>query len=137
MLFSFYIPCYASLHVGLTNGWIWDKDYLDMVKCELATGRHVQPQSWPSLFTDAYFHHLEEIEGELSKAGFSYQEKMAVEGSGWLAKDFEKIWDDPNGKMRLLEIIRLTEKDEVSIGLSPHVVAVSKKGLDLVTGECI
>lgn len=127
LLFSFYIPCYASTHVGLTNGWIEDEDYFKMVKLELSTGKHVRPKSWPRLFVDAYFHRPEEIEEELVEAGFIYKEKLAIEGQGWLAKDFDLVWNNPQKKDRLLELIRITEKDPVSIGLSPHIVAISEK----------
>lgn len=62
------------------RGWLGDTDYLEMCKKELITGEHVPPESWPDLFTNAYFHRPGELENELHEAVFMHQVTCAVQG---------------------------------------------------------
>ena len=56
VLFAVAITAYASTIVGLVKGWVWDQDYLGMLREELLTGQHRRPANWRVL-TTAYFHH--------------------------------------------------------------------------------
>jgi SAM-dependent methyltransferase len=48
------ISVYASTIVGLVRGWVWDSDYLGMVREEIATGQHRRPPQW-DILTTAFF----------------------------------------------------------------------------------
>ncbi len=49
------ISRYASALVGLVRGYVDDPSFLEMVRVELAEGRHELPPNWPALFTEFLF----------------------------------------------------------------------------------
>jgi ubiquinone/menaquinone biosynthesis C-methylase UbiE len=120
------ISRFASLHVGLERGWIADNDFRAMVKKELADGKHLPPDGWPSLFTTAYFHHPEELTSEVVEAGFTHLATLAVEGAGWLLPDLEERWQVAHEREALLTAVRWTEQERAVIGISPHIIAVAR-----------
>jgi ubiquinone/menaquinone biosynthesis C-methylase UbiE len=122
------ISRYASTNVGLVNWWLGDADYLTMVDEELTTGIHTQPETWPFLFTTGYFHLPQDLRTEVESAGFDCEAVLAIEGQGWLVKDYDKVWEDETQREILLSIVRRLEQDPVSLGMSPHLMAVGKKG---------
>jgi hypothetical protein len=70
----------------------------------------------------AYFHQLDELEGELGRAGFGEIELVAVEGFAWLLGDLPDRMADPTA---LLDVVRLTETAPDLLGCSAHVMAVA------------
>jgi ubiquinone/menaquinone biosynthesis C-methylase UbiE len=118
---------YASLNVGFTRWFLNDPAYYEMCMNELRDGVHLQPPTWPNLFTTAYFHLPAELSAEIAKAGFVHEETLAVQGMGWLVPDFEEIWGAAEQREILLQIIRVMEKDPVALGMSPHLMAVAHK----------
>jgi len=121
------ITSHASTLVGLVNWWIHDPDYFEMCRRELTEGLHVQPPSWPRLFTTAYFHRPGELEAELEEAGLEYEVTFAVQGPGWLVPGFEEKWEDEQARETILRIVRLMEADAGALGMSPHVIAAARK----------
>lgn len=122
------ITRYASALVGLTRWWIEDPAYRDMMRRELAEGLHVQPPDWPRLFTTAYFHRSEELGAELAEAGLEHLETLAVEAPGWIAPQFEERWAEEGARQALLQVVRWLERDPVALGMSPHLMAIARKG---------
>ena len=122
-----YISRYASLIDGMLRNLTDNPRYLDMVKQVLDNGQWRNPTSEPGMFTTAYFHHAEEIEPELRDAGFTSTKTVAVEGVGWLAGDRDERWDDPNYKEKLLDLIRRTQHDDLSLAIGGHIMAVAVK----------
>jgi len=62
---------------------------------DLHSGRHRGLGEGLKYFTTAYLHHPDEIEPELTDAGFANIELLALEGLGWLLQDFQTQWPDP------------------------------------------
>jgi SAM-dependent methyltransferase len=122
------ISCYASTHLGLVRGWMGDPDYLQMCQREMADGQHVPPPGWPNLFTAAYFHHPGELKGEMEEAGLIHEETLAIQGPGWLVPEFEERWKDERQREVLLTVIGWMEREPVALGMSPHIMAVARKG---------
>jgi SAM-dependent methyltransferase len=131
LLLAFGISCYASTLVGLVNWWIEDDDYLRMIERELADGQHRPPANWPGLFTTAYFHHPGELGAELQEAGIIHEGTLAVQGPGWLVPDLEAKWTNKDQREAILHIVRLLETDTVALSMTPHLVAIGRKGLGL------
>lgn len=121
------ISRFASLHVGLVRWWIDDVDFQTMVKNELANGKHIPPESWPTLFTTAYFHHPDELTSEIKEAGFEHLATVTVEGAGWLVPALEERWQDERQREALLTAVRWTESEHTVLGISPHIMAVARK----------
>lgn len=125
VLLAFAITRYASTIVGLIQGWVWDADYLEMVREELATGQHRRPPSWPTLFTTAFFHHPDDLGAEVEEAGMAHKETLAVQGPAWMVPEFTESWKDAEKRDVILKVARMMEKEPV---MSPHIVAIAHKG---------
>jgi len=123
LLFAVAISAYASTIVGLVKDWIWDREYLAMIREEIETGQHRRPATW-RVFTTAYFHHATGLAKELVDAGFEHEVTLGIQGPGWLVPDFEQRLDEPRQLEVLLQIARLVERDPTH---SPHMVAVARK----------
>jgi hypothetical protein len=78
-------------------------------------------------FTDAFFHLPDELAAELSEAGFELVELVAIEGPGWLARDFDRLWNHPQQRERLLAALRKVEHEPALIGASSHLLAIGQK----------
>jgi hypothetical protein len=123
LLLAFGITRYASTILGLTQGWVWDRDYLCMCREELTTGRHRRPSTWPRLFTTAYFHHVDELRDEIVMAGFTHGGTFGVEGPVWMVPNFESSWKDEARREVLLSLARNMEQEP---SLSPHLMAFAQ-----------
>ncbi len=127
LLYAAAISHFASLLDGLAEGFINDPRFASIVEQDLASGQHRNPTNDPNFFTTAFFHRPEEMTAEIAEAGFTMIELAAVEGPGWLARDFEARWADPARREQLLALVRSVEHEPVLLGLSLHMLAVAKK----------
>jgi len=121
---AFAVTRYASLIVGVARGWVFDADYLAMCDAELASGQHRRPESWPKLFTTAYFHSVDALREEVVAAGLAHQGTFGVEGLAWLAPNFESAWQDAKRRDVLLKVARDMENDPT---FSPHMMAAARR----------
>ena len=64
---------------------------------------------------------------EVANAGFEISGLIAVEGLGYLMKDFDKNWNVESSREFLLEIIGKMENEPSTIGASPHIMCVGVK----------
>ena len=48
-------------------------------------------------------------------------------GQAWLARDFDRLWNDPHERERLLASIRRVEHEPALLGASSHLLAIGKK----------
>lgn len=125
-LFAAAISRYASLVDGLLRGFLTDPDFARIVERDLAEGQHRNPTGDPNFFTTAFFHHPQELRDEVTEAGFDSVAVLAVEGPGWLARDFERHWQDSAWRTRLLDALRHLEREPSLLGVSAHVLAVAR-----------
>lgn len=121
------ISRFASLFDSLSSGFFDDAAFAPIVAKDLEDGQHRNPTGNPIYFTDAYFHRPGELSREFLSAGFQVVELAAIEGPGWLARDFEKLWDDPAQRERLLAAVRKVEREPSIIGASSHIMAIGRK----------
>ena len=112
---------------GTANEFISDDIYMDMIRREMSTGEHIKPKEYPYFISDAYFHTIGGLRGEISEAGFTVKESAAVEGCSWITPDIAEKWKDEDKRSRLLEIIRLTEHEESMMGISPHFLVCATR----------
>ena len=77
--------------------------------------------------TDAFFHRPDELADEFLNAGFQDVELVAIEGPGWLARDFDSLWNDPQQRARLLAAVRKVESEPSVLGASSHFMAIGRK----------
>ena len=124
------ISRFASLFDGLAREFLFDREFREIVRRDLADGRHVNPQNRPHWFTTAFFHRPEQLAEEIASAGLSLVGLVGVEGlAGWLPH-LEQRWTNEADRDVILGAARLVEADPAILGLSAHLLAVARKGGD-------
>ena len=121
------ISHFASLFDSLSHGFFDDPAFAPIVARDLEDGQHRNPTGNPLYFTDAYLHRPGELSREFLAAGFQIVELAAIEGPGWMARDFDRLWNDPAQRERLLAVVRKVEKEPSVLGASSHIMAIGRK----------
>jgi ubiquinone/menaquinone biosynthesis C-methylase UbiE len=127
IVFAAAISRFASLLDSLAHGFFDQPDFAAILERDLRDGQHLNSTGKPEYFTTAYFHRPDELAGELSAAGFRPLELTGIEGPGWLARDFDRLWANSAERERLLECVRQVEHDPALLGASSHIMAIGKK----------
>jgi ubiquinone/menaquinone biosynthesis C-methylase UbiE len=121
------ISRFASLLDSLSHGFFDQPEFAPILDRDLSEGQHRNPTSNLAYFTDAFFYLPDELAGEVTEAGFESVELVAIEGPGWLARDFERLWKRPEQRERLLATLRKVEHELTLIGASSHIMAIGRK----------
>jgi ubiquinone/menaquinone biosynthesis C-methylase UbiE len=127
IILGFAINFAASAITGLLNGFIHHTDFFEMCKQELKSGVHHPAHNWPGLLPTAYFHKAEELQQEFESTGLISVDVIAVESFIWLDKNYFESRADPRKKEKLLELLRITEKEKSMLGISPHLMIAARK----------
>ena len=127
LLWAAAISRFASLFDSLSAGFFDDPAFAPILARDLEDGQHRNPTDNPIYFTDAYFHRPGELSRELLAAGFRIVQFAAIEGPGWIARDFDRVWNDPRQRERLLAIVRKVESEPSILGASSHIMAIGRK----------
>jgi ubiquinone/menaquinone biosynthesis C-methylase UbiE len=127
LVFAAAISRFASLFDSVRNGFFADPLFAPILDRDLTDGQHRNPTGNPIYFTTAFFHRPGELSRELIAAGFRVESLVAIEGPGWLARDFDDLWTDRALRQRILETIRRVEREPSIIGASPHILAIGRK----------
>jgi len=127
VVFGAAISHFASLLDSLTHGFFDDPAFAGIVERDLEDGQHRNATGNPLYFTDAFFHRPGELSREFLAAGFRVEAILAIEGPGWLAQDFEGLWNDPKERERLLAAVRKVEREPSILGATAHIMAVGRK----------
>ena len=125
LLFSAAISRFASLMDGLDNEFYGDPDFIEIVRRDLLDGHHYNPNPERNYFTTAYFHHPDELKAELETAGLEVRNILAIEGPGWIARDFDRQWQDPIERENILKAVRWVEEEPSLMGMSCHIMGVA------------
>jgi ubiquinone/menaquinone biosynthesis C-methylase UbiE len=121
------ISHFASLFDSLSHGFFDDPAFAPILTRDLEEGQHRNHTDNPVYFTDAFFHRPGELSRDLLSAGFQIVELAAIEGPGWLARDFDRLWSDPAQRQRLLAVVRKVEHEPSVLGASSHIMAIGRK----------
>lgn len=123
------ISQFASLMDGLREGWLADEDFAAVVRQDLQTGQHTNPDpaGRPEWFTTAWFHHPDKLRKEVADAGFAVGAILAVEGPLALLVDLDERWSNEDARDRLLSALETIEREPCLLGVSPHLLAVAHK----------
>jgi len=127
ILFAAAISHFASLFDSLQSGFFDDPEFIPILERDLAEGQHRNTTENPIFFTTAFFHRPEELAAEVAEAGFQVLELLPIEGPGWFARDFDRVWKDQAQRERLLECIRRVEHEPALLGASAHLMAIARK----------
>jgi len=127
LLWAAGISRFASLLDSLSSGFFDDPAFAPILARDLEEGQHRNPTGNPIYFTDAFFHRPGELSRDLLRAGFQVLEVVAIEGPGWLARDFDRLWSDRAQRERLMAAVRKVEREPSVLGASAHIMAIGKK----------
>ena len=126
-LFAAAISRFASLFDGLTRNLVDDAAFQPILDGDLRSGQHRNPTNRPDYFTTAFFHHPDELRGEVAEAGFREEALLAVEGPTWLLPNLAERMEDVAKRAHLLSLLRRVETEPSLIGASAHLLAVGRK----------
>lgn len=126
LLFASVISRWASLLHGLVDGYVDDPAFLPIVNRDLSEGIHENPTGQARFFTTSVLHRPEDLREEMSAAGLTGVEILAVEGPGWLARDIEARWKNEERRAQLLDWMRRVEKEPALLGCSLHLLGIAR-----------
>jgi SAM-dependent methyltransferase len=126
-LFAVGISRFASTIDGLARSFLDDPAFAKIVDRDLLDGRHDNPSGNPDYFTEAYFHHPQELLREAEAAGFHATELLGIDGLGWAIRDLGTRWRDSANRESILALLRRLEAEPALVGASPHLMCVACK----------
>lgn len=119
------ISRYASLLDGFVKGFVREPDFATMLETTLPTGVHrnlgVDRPGW---FTTAYFHHPDELPGEVLDAGLELERVCFIEGPLWMMEQRLAEWVEDD---RLLDWLRRVEAEPSLFGASSHLMTICRR----------
>jgi ubiquinone/menaquinone biosynthesis C-methylase UbiE len=126
IVLGFAITYSAFTLAALQNGMIHNPDVFSMCKEELSSSYHHPPGSIPGMLAQAYFHRPSALISEFESVGFKTVDLLAVEGIAWIDSKYFESWSSTEQRLRLLELVKLTEKDTELLCLSPHIMLAAE-----------
>jgi ubiquinone/menaquinone biosynthesis C-methylase UbiE len=132
-LFTATITKYATLLwaitvYGVKNDLLDEDEFMGMIRRELQDGQHIRNEkSKYRGMGRSYFHVPETLDKELSEAGFRNNDIRGIIGPLWLTADIDEKWKQKEKRERIMEIVRLLEKEKPIMGVSTHIVSISNK----------
>ena len=110
------------------NTTIEDDSFIKMVERELSDGCHINPdKSVYSGLGTSHLHTAKALRAELTESGFTDSTVHGVLGGAWLANNIDELWKNEISRNALMRTVRLLDTHEEIIGLSGHLLAVSRK----------
>lgn len=122
IVLGFAITHAASTLAALHNGLIHEDSIFAMCKQELTIGEHYPSENFPGMLPSAFFHRPSELINEFGQAGLSVSNVFAVEGMAWMDSKYFDSCACAQKKGRLLDLVKLTEKDADLLCISPHIM---------------
>jgi ubiquinone/menaquinone biosynthesis C-methylase UbiE len=127
IMFISAISKYASMFDGFLEDIVNDNEFYKIICRDLETGKHINHTDNPNYFTDSFFHHPNELKNEIIESGLKIIDMLAVEGFGNYVPNIEEKMKNQEYKMKLLEILRITEKESSIMGISNHFLCIVKR----------
>ncbi len=127
VVFAAAISRFASLLDGLSRNLVDDPAFQPILETDLRSGQHRNPTNRPDYFTTAFFHHPDELTGEMAEAGFQVEALIAVEGPAWLLSNLVERMQDATKREQLMTLLRTVESEPSLVGASAHLLAVGRK----------
>ncbi len=121
------ISRFSSLRDGLDKVFLADPRFRSIVDREIDDGQHRNPERHPRWFTTAYFHRPDEIENEITSAGFDVDALLAVEGPAGRLSNLGWWLEDDERREILLKTVRRVESERSLLGASPQLLVVARK----------
>lgn len=132
LLFTAALTRYATTLWAITHyeqdAFLDEPEFCHMIRTEIKTGHHIKnPHSRYQGMGRSYFHLPHELKMEIDSMGFCDTDVRGVIGPCWLIPNLEDAWKDETKRENILKIVRLLEKEESLLGLSTHLMGISRK----------
>ena len=101
---------------------------ISMFERALTDGCYINPERKISNgLGSSHFHTAKSIKEELQCGGFKTESVHGVMGGAWLAPNLDELLANKETREVLMKTVRMLDKHEEIIGLSGHILAVSRK----------
>ena len=133
LLFSAAITRYATTLWATTTyssqHYLLDEpEFFEMIAHEIKTGHHIRnPKSSYRGMGRSYFHLPNELKEEIETSGFLETDVRGVIGPAWLVPNLDEVWANQTRRENIMKVVRMCEKEESILGLSTHLLTISKK----------
>ena len=128
--FSVLIPRIAAYHAddSKKRRELDDPAVMDMIARALDDGCYINPgRKIATGLGSSHLHTAKTLREELLRGGFVTSSVHGVMGGAWLAPNVEELLEKEETKAVLMETVRMLDTHEEILGLSGHLLAVSKK----------
>lgn len=129
--YSVLIPRIVAYHVEGTRKCtqLDDPAVLAMIERALMDGCYMNPErSIASGIGSSHLHTAKALREELQCGGFATCAVHGVMGGAWLAPNVNELMENESTRRTLMHTVRMLDDHEEIIGLSGHLLAVSRKG---------
>lgn len=106
-----------------------DPAVIAMIERALHDGCYINPGKMIATgLGSTHLHTAKALREELAHGGFDTLSVHGVMGGAWLAPDLDLLLDNKETRELLMKTVRMLDTHEEIIGLSGHLLAVSRKG---------
>lgn len=119
------ISRFASLFDGLARKLLFEPGFVDVVRADLATGQHRNPDDHPHWWTTAFFHHPDDLRNEATEGGLDVRELVGLEGLAAHLPQLADDWDNDANRALILWAAQAVETEPALLGLSPHLLLLA------------
>ena len=128
--YSVLLHCINVYH----NKWSKKETALDnpeiiaMIEREIKDGCHINPEKKIlNGLGSSHLHSANELKSELLAGSFYDTTVYGVTGGAWIAPNLDELWKDENARNVLMKTVRMIDSHEDIIGISGHLLAISRK----------
>ena len=101
---------------------------ISMIERALDDGCYINPERKNSNgLGSSHLHTMKTLKDELKRGGFVTLSVHGVMGGAWLAPNLDELLENEETKEILMKTVRMLDNHEEIIGLSGHLLAVSRK----------
>ncbi len=105
-----------------------DPAVISIIERALADGCYINPErKIANGLGSSHLHTAKALREELSRGGFDTPSVHGVMGGAWLAPNLDGLLENDKTRNVLMKTVRMLDTHEEIIGLSGHLLAVSKK----------
>lgn len=128
--YSVLVPRIALYHIDGTakRRELDDPAVISMIERALEDGCYCNPEKKiASGLGSSHLHTAKALREELSRGGFDTATVHGIMGGAWLAPNLDELLANEETKAVLMKTVRMLDTHEEIIGLSGHLLAVSRK----------
>jgi len=133
--YSVLVPRIALYHMDETKKRMEldDPAVVSVIERALEDGCYINPgKKLISGLGSSHLHTAKALREELSAGGFNTATVHGVMGGAWLAPNLDELLANEKTKAVLMKTVRMLDAHEEIIGLSGHLLAVSKKSVKTI-----